>query len=150
MPIYVDRHDLSGLTATDIAEAHRKDLEVQGRFGVRFLTYWFDDERKTGFCLIDAPDVETATQVHAEAHGAIPTDMVEVELSAVEAFRGRISDPVDADKRPIDEPGYRAVMFTDIVGSTEMTAKLGDARAVEMIRAHDSLVRRALGDHDGR
>jgi hypothetical protein len=40
MPIFLDRHDLTGLTAADIAEAHGKDLEVQERYGVRFLTYW--------------------------------------------------------------------------------------------------------------
>jgi hypothetical protein len=57
MPIFLDRHDLRGLTATDIAEAHRKDLEVQKRYGVRFLTYWFDDARGTGFCLTGQPDV---------------------------------------------------------------------------------------------
>lgn len=57
MPIFLDRHDLSGLTASDIAEAHRKDLEVQDQYGVRFLTYWFDETRGTGFCLIDAPDI---------------------------------------------------------------------------------------------
>ena len=45
MPIFLDRHDLSGLTAADIAEAHRKDLEVQSRYGVKFLTYWFDATR---------------------------------------------------------------------------------------------------------
>ena len=39
MPIFLDRHDLRGLSAADIAEAHRKDLEVQERYGVRFLTY---------------------------------------------------------------------------------------------------------------
>ena len=47
MPIFLDRHDLTGLTAADIAEAHRKDLEVQERYGVRFLTYWFDEARGT-------------------------------------------------------------------------------------------------------
>ena len=47
MPIFLDRHDLKGLSAADIAEAHRKDLEVQGQYGVRFLTYWFDDTRGT-------------------------------------------------------------------------------------------------------
>jgi hypothetical protein len=69
VPIFLDRHDLSGLTAADIAEAHRKDLEVQGQYGVRFLTYWFDESRGTGFCLIDAPDIETAMRVHDEVHG---------------------------------------------------------------------------------
>jgi len=150
MPIFVDRHDLAGLTAADIAEAHRKDLEVQGEYGVRFLTYWFDDARKTGFCLIDAPDAETAMRVHAEAHGAVATDVLQVDLSAVEAFLGRIVDPPAPAGTPIAEPAFRAVMFTDIAGSTEMTAKLGDARGVEMVRAHDSLVRRSLSDHGGR
>jgi class 3 adenylate cyclase len=41
-------------------------------------------------------------------------------------------------------------MFTDIVDSTGMTERLGDARSVEMVRAHDSMVRRALKDAGGR
>ena len=41
-------------------------------------------------------------------------------------------------------------MFTDIVGSTEMTARLGDAPALELVRAHDALVRRGLDAHGGR
>jgi hypothetical protein len=36
-------------------------------------------------------------------------------------------------------------MFTDIVGSTEMTARLGDSAALELVRAHDALVRHGLG-----
>ena len=93
MPIFLDRHDLSGLTAADIAEAPRKDLEVQDRYGVRFLTYWFDESRGTGFCLIDAPDIQTAMRVHDEAHGDVAKDVIEVDLSAVQAFLGRVSDP---------------------------------------------------------
>ena len=41
-------------------------------------------------------------------------------------------------------------MFTDIVGSTEMTARLGDAAALELVRVHDALVRRGLAAHRGR
>jgi class 3 adenylate cyclase len=41
-------------------------------------------------------------------------------------------------------------MFTDMVESTEMTARLGDLAATELVRAHDALVRRALAQHDGR
>ncbi|WP_262296672.1 nickel-binding protein [Microvirga sesbaniae] len=151
MPIFLDRHDLKGLTAVDIAEAHRKDLDVQGRYGVRFLTYWFDETRGTAFCLIDAPDIETAARVHDEAHGNIARDVIEVDLSAVEAFLGRISDPqpAGASRAEID-PALRTIMFTDIVESTAMTERLGDTRAVEMVRAHDAMVRRALHDNGGR
>jgi len=153
MPIFLDRHELHGLTAADIAEAHRKDLEVQGRYGVRFLTYWFDDTRGTAFCLIDAPDIQTAMRVHDEAHGEIARDVIEVDLSAVEAFLGRISDPTPSGgsgRGPLIDPAMRIIMFTDIVDSTGMTARLGDVRAVEMVRAHDALVRRALNDKGGR
>jgi class 3 adenylate cyclase len=152
MPIFLDRHDLRGLTAADIAEAHRKDLEVQERYGVRFLTYWFDEARGTGFCLIDAPDIQTAMRVHDEAHGHVAKDVIEVDLSAVEAFLGRVSEPASTANasRPTFDPALRTIMFTDIVDSTGMTARLGDLRAVEMTRAHDALVRRALEDNGGR
>ena len=152
MPIFLDRHDLSGLTAADIAEAHRKDLEIQDKYGVRFLTYWFDEARGTGFCLIESPDIETAMRVHGEAHGDVATDVIPVDLSAVEAFLGRISDPAPAtpEDKAVPDAAFRAVMFTDIVDSTGMTARLGDARGVEMVRAHDSIVRRSLNDADGR
>ena len=41
-------------------------------------------------------------------------------------------------------------MFTDIVGSTEMTARLGDSAALELVRVHDALVRRGLEAYGGR
>jgi len=152
MPIYVDRHHIHGLAPAEIAEAHRKDLEAQERYGVRFLTYWVDNVRNTSFCLIDAPDIATAMRVHEEAHGNMALDVIEADLSAVEAFLGRVSDPKAA--HPGEDPAFdaalRAIMFTDIVDSTGMTARLGDARSVEMVRAHDAMVRRALGDHRGR
>jgi hypothetical protein len=152
MPIFMDRHDMKGLTAEQVAEGHRKDLAIQGQYGVKFLTYWFDEDRGTGFCLIDAPDANTAQQVHREAHGHIAGEIIEVALSAVEAFLGRITDPKHNGAPESDEmdSGHRAIMFTDIVQSTEMTARLGDVAATELVRAHDALVRRALARHDGR
>jgi hypothetical protein len=147
MPIFLDRHNLSGLTAADIAEAHRKDLELQEQYGVRFLTYWFDEAHGNGFCLIDAPDIASAMRVHDEPHGNLAKDVIEVDLSAVEAFLGRVSDPAPAgpEAKVAFDTALRAIMFTDIVDSTGMTARLGDARAVEMVRAHDAIVRRAQG-----
>jgi class 3 adenylate cyclase len=113
------------------------------------MTYWFDQRRGTGFCLVDAPDAATAEQVHREAHGEIPTNIIAVDLAAVEAFLGRIGDPEATPGATIPErdAGLRAIMFTDIVGSTEMTARLGDAAAFEIVRVHDSLVRRGLAAH---
>lgn len=150
MPIFLDRHEMDAVTAADVAAAHLRDLEVQGAYGVRFLAYWFDETRGTTFCLVEAPDIDTAMRVHREAHGNVATSVIGVDLSAVEAFLGRIADPAGLGDTPLHEPALRAVMFTDIVDSTAMTARLGDARAVEMVRAHDGIVRRALAEHGGR
>ena len=153
MPIYMDRHNLKDVTLADVAEAHQKDLEIQDQYGVRYLTYWFDESRGTTFCLVDAPNKEAAECVHREAHGHIAGEVLEVPLSAVEAFLGRINDP---PAQPGQQPGAnldagrRTILFTDIVGSTEMTARLGARGAVELIRAHDSIVHRCLADFAGR
>ena len=152
MPIFMDRHDMRGATAENVAEAHRKDLEIQDKYGVKYMTYWYDSERSTGFCLVEAPDAATAAHVHREAHGEIASEIIAVDLAAVEAFLGRIGDPRLASDTAAAEmgTGLRAVMFTDIVGSTEMTARLGDAAALELVRVHDALVRRGLTSHHGR
>jgi len=152
MPIFMDRHNMRDMTAESVAEAHRKDLEIQDKYDVRYMTYWFDHRRGTGFCLVDARDAVTAERVHREAHGEIPTDIIAVDLAAVEAFLGRIGDPEATPGATVPErdPGLRAVMFTDIVGSTEMTARLGDVAALELVRVHDALVRRGIATHRGR
>src|SRR5262249_4939031 len=125
MPIFLDRHNWGEFSPGEVAKLHLKGLEVQGKYGVKFLTYWYDAERRTTFCLVDAPDKETADKVHAEAHGHVANEMITVDLSAVEAFLGRIQDPPSAKTIPIDDSAFRAIMFTDMVGSTEMTAQLG-------------------------
>ena len=148
---FMDRHDLpAGVTAEDVAAGHRKDVEMQDRFGAKFRTYWFDHQCCAVFCLIEAPDAATAVRCHRECHGdeGIPTAIIPVDLAAVEAFLGRAKDPSEASETT--ERTMRAVMFTDIVGSTEMTSRLGDGAALELVRVHDGLVRRALEAHGGR
>ncbi len=43
-----------------------------------------------------------------------------------------------------------SVLFTDIVGSTELAAKLGDARWKDMLEHHDLVTKRAVDAWDGR
>lgn len=69
MPTYIDMHDLPGVKADDVAPAHAADIRVQGKYGVNYRQYWVDEETGKVFCLVEAPDRETATLVHREAHG---------------------------------------------------------------------------------
>jgi class 3 adenylate cyclase len=55
-------------------------------------------------------------------------------------------------QRHVREPDrvLATVMFTDIVGSTERAAELGDSRWRDLVARHDALIRRELERHRGR
>lgn len=80
MPLYMDVHESlpDGATLADVAKAHEADLATQGEYGVRYLRYWVDDKEGKVFCLVDAPDAETAARVHREAHGLVADRIYEV------------------------------------------------------------------------
>lgn len=79
MPLYMDVHDhVEGLTAEAVAEAHKKDLEIQHKHGVTYHRYWYDTESEKVFCLVEAPSKEAAAQVHREAHGLVADHIYEV------------------------------------------------------------------------
>jgi uncharacterized protein DUF4242 len=81
MPLFMDVHESlpEGATATDVAGAHDADVAKQGEYGVRYLKYWVDDQSGKVFCLVDAPDAETAARVHREAHGLVADRIFEVQ-----------------------------------------------------------------------
>ena len=89
-------------------------------------------------------------KVHEAAHGFGNNEILEVDLDIVQAFLGRVEDPSSsADEPPSDSP-FRAVMFTDLEGSTEMISAHGDDVAMEMLRIHNALTREVLRAHAGR
>jgi hypothetical protein len=80
MPLYMDIHrGVKGLTAAGTAEDHQKDLAVQGKHGVEYLHYWFNEADGTVFCLCQAPNKEAAEAVHREAHGGVADEIIEVK-----------------------------------------------------------------------
>lgn len=80
MPLYLDIHyKIDGLTREAVAEAHRKDLQVQQKYGVNYVRYWYDEGAGKVFCLVEAPSKEAATAVHREAHGLVADEIVEVK-----------------------------------------------------------------------
>jgi hypothetical protein len=71
-------HRVEGLTPAAVAEAHKKDLETQGRFDVKYQKYWFNEDSGKVFCLAEAPNREAFEAVHREAHGLIADEIIEV------------------------------------------------------------------------
>ncbi len=78
--LFLDIHDLGAgkVTAALVAEAHEKDLQVQGEFGVRFLNYWVDEASGQVLCLSEAPNPEAVRETHRHAHGLLPSQIVKV------------------------------------------------------------------------
>ena len=149
MPYFMDRHDFGGGTAApDVAAAHSHDLEVQQQYGVTYCSYWFDYERQSAFCLIEAPTAEAAAAVHHASHGSVANEIIPVDPDEVARFMGRVDDPA-ASYRDAGS-GLRVIMFTDIEGSTALGQRLGDDAALAVVRMHDSVVRDALGERGGR
>jgi len=80
MPLYMDIHEkVDGLTAEAVAEAHKKDLETQSKYGVKYHRYWFNEETGQVFCLFEAPSAEAGHHVHEEAHGLVADKIIEVK-----------------------------------------------------------------------
>ncbi|MEO6346949.1 MAG: nickel-binding protein [Aquaticitalea sp.] len=117
MPIYMDRHDVSeAVTAEIVAQLHHEDLKIQHKYNCRGLTYWFDDVRKTAFCLVEAPNKEAIKLMHDKAHGEVPHRIIEVDNALVESFLGRIEDPKksqDTSLNIINDPAFRVLMVIE-------------------------------------
>ena len=83
MPLYLDEHEfVPGLTGAAVADAHARDMEVGPKYGVTYLRYWYDEATGKVFCLVDAPDKESAARTHREAHGLEAHTLYEVEQGA--------------------------------------------------------------------
>ena len=150
MPIYMDRHDVSeSITAENIALLHQEDLKVQQQFGCRGLTYWFDDKRKTAFCLIEAPNPKALKDMHDHAHGQVPHQIIEVEASIVESFLGRIGDPAkskNTELNIINDAAFRIIM---VISLNRWSLIKHDSTINDILGKYKQALGKILHSHEG-
>ena len=147
MPLFMDRHDVPGVTAEQVAQAHLADLETGAKFGVQFLAYWFDADQGEAFCLAKAPTGDSLTAVHKATHGLIPSEIISVSEDNVLRLLGRMSETGS------DSPGvnpFRTILFTDLQGSTSILQAVGQSAFMVLLTEHDLIIRRALVAAHGR
>lgn len=106
--------------------------------------------------VLDRPDAPhtMVTPIGTEIPGArlvdLPGGDILLWLSDADAVVEEIEQFVTGARRPAtSRRELRALMFTDVVGSTKEAARLGDARWREVLEEHDRLVRAALAHHGG-
>jgi class 3 adenylate cyclase len=66
------------------------------------------------------------------------------EIALVEEFAGTAEKP-----ESVEAGAFRTILFTDMEGSTDLTQRLGDAKAQDVLRTHNNIVRDALKTHSG-
>jgi hypothetical protein len=78
--LFLDVHDFGKgkVNAAAVAEAHKKDLATEGKYGVDYKAYWVDEQAGKVYCLAEAPSAEAANAVHKEAHGLLANAIMEV------------------------------------------------------------------------
>jgi len=73
--------------------------------------------------------------------------------SVLKAIGGFLGESIELEQSRESSEGYGApvtILFTDMSASTPLTQRLGDARAQEVVRAHNAIVRQAMRSHGGR
>lgn len=156
MPIFMDRHDVQGITAEEVAEVHQEDLEIQDKYDCRALTYWFDDERGTAFCLIEAPDRQAVKEMHDNAHGLMPHRIIRVDSNAVESFLGRIEDPEPSgDNRDFDfpvfrDPAFRSIMITELHDAAVLLSEVEITRSRALFNDFNEIIQKLCRKYGGQ
>jgi class 3 adenylate cyclase/alpha-beta hydrolase superfamily lysophospholipase len=82
-------------------------------------------------------------------HSPLPNEPVTAAMGkAIYEFLGE-GEPAPAGAELAAAGGLCTILFTDVEGSTALTERLGDAKAQELLRTHNSIVRDALKSHGG-
>jgi class 3 adenylate cyclase/pimeloyl-ACP methyl ester carboxylesterase len=81
-------------------------------------------------------------------HWPLPSEpAAKTMFDAMLDFVGTTSEPPSS--APATPSGLVTILFTDIEGSTDLTRRLGDAAAQDVLRSHNAVVRNALKAHGG-
>jgi class 3 adenylate cyclase len=147
--MYLDRHDIPGVSPEELAAAHEADLAAQDGHGVRYHTYWFDPGSGAVFCLAEGPTADAIAAVHREAHGQLANTIIELDHTMpLNTLLGAL--PMYPPGTAYTASAVRTIVFTDVCGSVEQTQALGDDGHLALLREHNAIVRRHLSDCDGR
>ncbi|MGI8925195.1 MAG: alpha/beta fold hydrolase [Tepidiformaceae bacterium] len=101
--------------------------------------------------LADSSGLRTDALVR-ELAAAIPGAVLMRTADYVAALLEFVSGEAFESRTPKDVPpgpSTRTVLFTDIVGHTEMIQRLGDARGRDVLREHERITREMLKQHGG-
>lgn len=151
MPLFIDIHEVPGVTSEIAAAEHIKDLRaIEDTFDctVNYMKYWLNEASGKVYCMCEAPSAETAIDVHRVAHGGeTASRIIEVTPELMELFMGpSLTDTNGAALLPAEfgsafDPATRTVLCSSPGDADERLAA---------VTVHDEIVARAVAEAGGR
>lgn len=130
----IDVTDLLPQVQTPTLVVHaRGDLSVE-----------FEQGREIASAIPNARFLPLESNNHLMLPGEPANDVL---LKAITDFVGQPGQDAKSSASP---SGLVTILFTDMEGSTSLTQQLGDDRAQDLVRQHNTAVREALGAHAGK
>ena len=129
MPVFLDRQDFFKVSAAEIAQIYLLESKIGQEFGCLVLACWFDQKRKTTFCLIEAPDLESVKKMHCKAHNSYPGQLIQVEEDLIESFLNCIecsrfsSKNITPQTLFLQKPMFCAVLVMNLYYSDQLIRK---------------------------
>ena len=87
--------------------------------------------------------------IESDSHSPIEVALAQIQQAVVDFVLERAQPPPKKRGPAPSDAGPLTILFTDMEGSTTLTQRLGDAKAQELVRAHNVIVRDALRAHGG-
>ena len=146
MPIYMDIHDTTEATVEDVAADHQRDFALQDDFNCKFIYFWHDIPNKTGFCVFEAPEKECVINLHNASHGHTPNQIIEVELSEVEFFLGKVADIAWNKKNTpfdgyINETAHRTIKYLEINNPLLLKLQINKGKYAELVGCQKKIIK---------
>jgi AraC-like DNA-binding protein len=152
----MDIHDTTGATAEDIAAAHQMDIVYQDEFNCQFIYFWHDLPNNTGFCVFEAPDKKSLINLHNKTHVTIKhNQIIEVQLSEIEFFLGKITDIAWSKKNPpfdgyINETAHRTIMYLEMYYPLILKLQINKDKYTELVNRQKKIIKDSYLKYDGK
>jgi AraC-like DNA-binding protein len=150
----MDIHDTTEATVEDVAADHQRDFTLQDDFNCKFVYFWHDIPNHTGFCVFEAPDKESVINLHNASHGHTPNQIIEVELSEIEFFLGKIADIAWSEKNPvfdgyINKTAHRAIMYLEIVNPLLLRLQISKSKFADLLNLQKKIIKDSFLKFEG-
>jgi class 3 adenylate cyclase len=145
------RQSVSGEMAAELLLAMYETADVSAVLSsVRVPTLVIDRKQDSQRAQAFASNIPNARLVFVTGGSSLVLENAQPGIDAIREFIGdTVAPETQRASEASGERSLRTVLFTDLVGHTEMMQRLGDEQGRAVLREHERITREVLKQHDG-